>query len=64
MDFNDSPEEAAYRAEVRAWLEANAPKTRVGVDDLLEGGTKDTMAASKALMDFSRPTKRGMTMCG
>ncbi|HEY1561120.1 MAG TPA: acyl-CoA dehydrogenase family protein [Caulobacteraceae bacterium] len=30
MDFNDTPEEAAYRAEVRAWLEANAPRTRVG----------------------------------
>jgi len=47
MDFNDSPEEAAYRAQVKAWLEANAPKTAVGGDDL-EGGTKDTMAASKA----------------
>jgi alkylation response protein AidB-like acyl-CoA dehydrogenase len=47
MDFNDSPEEAAYRAEVRKWLEANAPKTYVGGDDL-EGGTQDTMAASKA----------------
>ncbi len=28
MDFNDTPEEAAYRGEVRSWLEANAePKT-------------------------------------
>jgi len=26
MDFSDTPEEAAYRAKVRAWLEANAPK--------------------------------------
>lgn len=26
MDFNDTPEEAAFRAEVRAWLTANAPK--------------------------------------
>ncbi len=26
MDFNDTPEEAAYRAEARAWLQANAPK--------------------------------------
>jgi alkylation response protein AidB-like acyl-CoA dehydrogenase len=26
MDFNDTAEEAAYRAEARAWLEANAPK--------------------------------------
>ncbi len=25
MDFNDTPEEAAFRAEVRAWLAANAP---------------------------------------
>ena len=24
MDFNDTPEEAAFRSEVRAWLEANA----------------------------------------
>jgi len=24
MDFNDSPEEAAYRAKVRTWLDANA----------------------------------------
>ena len=26
MDFSDSPEEAAYRAKVQAWLAANAPK--------------------------------------
>jgi alkylation response protein AidB-like acyl-CoA dehydrogenase len=26
MDFNDTPEEAAYRAKARAWLEANAPR--------------------------------------
>lgn len=25
MDFNDTPEEAAFRAEVRAWLATNAP---------------------------------------
>ncbi|MFZ5719033.1 MAG: acyl-CoA dehydrogenase family protein [Pseudomonadota bacterium] len=45
MDFNDSPEEAAYRAEVRKWLEANAPKKAVGLDDMEGGGS---MAASKA----------------
>jgi len=45
MDFNDSPEEAAYRAQVRAWLEANAPKRHAGGDP--EGGG-DTMSASKA----------------
>ncbi len=26
MDFNDTPEEAAFRAKARAWLEANTPK--------------------------------------
>ncbi|MFN3232475.1 MAG: acyl-CoA dehydrogenase family protein [Alphaproteobacteria bacterium] len=25
MDFNDTPEEAEFRAEVRAWIKANAP---------------------------------------
>jgi alkylation response protein AidB-like acyl-CoA dehydrogenase len=44
MDFNDTPEEAAYRAEVRKWLDANAPKTAVADDG--EGG--GSMAASKA----------------
>jgi hypothetical protein len=26
MDFNDTPEEAAFRAEVRAWLQKNAKR--------------------------------------
>ena len=31
MDFNDTPQEAAFRTEVRAWLEANAkPKSSLG----------------------------------
>jgi alkylation response protein AidB-like acyl-CoA dehydrogenase len=45
MDFNDSPEEAAYRAKVREWLDKNAPKN-VRYDDDGEGG--GSMAASKA----------------
>jgi alkylation response protein AidB-like acyl-CoA dehydrogenase len=44
MDFNDTPEEAAYRQQVRDWLEANAPNAAAGGDP--EGG--DSMAASKA----------------
>ena len=28
MDFNDTPEEAAFRAEARAWLDANAQAAR------------------------------------
>ena len=29
MDFNDTTEEAAFRSEARAWLEANAPKVNL-----------------------------------
>jgi len=36
MDFNDTPEEAAYRAEVRAWLKANAPGRSGGHESGLE----------------------------
>jgi len=45
MDFNDTPEEAAYRAQVREWLEANAPKRAHQPD--LEGDGR-SMTASKA----------------
>ena len=29
MNFNDTPDEAAFRSEARAWLEATAPKYEV-----------------------------------
>jgi alkylation response protein AidB-like acyl-CoA dehydrogenase len=44
MDFNDTPNEAAYRQQVCDWLDANAPKKREGDDP--EGG--QGLAASKA----------------
>jgi alkylation response protein AidB-like acyl-CoA dehydrogenase len=31
MDFLDTPEEAAYRAQVRSWLQTNAPQAGLGV---------------------------------
>ncbi len=34
MDFNDTPEEAAYRAEVRKWLDANAKRKASKKDTL------------------------------
>jgi len=30
MDFDDTPEEAAFRAQVRAWLDANAARLKTG----------------------------------
>ncbi|MXY53651.1 MAG: acyl-CoA dehydrogenase [Gammaproteobacteria bacterium] len=36
MDFNDTPEEAAFRAEARSWLEANVPSREelAGLDEI------------------------------
>jgi len=36
MDFNDTPEEATYRQQVRGWLEQNAPKSVTRPGDLME----------------------------
>src|SRR5665213_1117251 len=36
MDFNDTPQEAAYRDEARSWLRANAPKRAGGPDNGLD----------------------------
>ncbi|MEJ0026619.1 MAG: acyl-CoA dehydrogenase family protein [Rhizomicrobium sp.] len=51
MDFEDSPEEAAFRTEVRAWLDANAKK-RAGKREIsaedMENGAEGEMVASKA----------------
>ena len=42
MDFDDTPEEAAFRAEARAWLEANAP-AKGGPEDFSTGFLERTM---------------------
>ena len=46
MDFNDTPEEAAYRKQVRAWLAANAPKSVARASDPMEDS--NDMAAARA----------------
>ena len=51
MDFNDTPEEAAFRAECRAWLEANAEPRQPGdpgSDALGERTTPETVKAAQA----------------
>jgi acyl-CoA dehydrogenase len=50
MDFEDSPEEAKFRAEVRTWLDATAKKRAkrdLSAEDM-ENGAAGEMAASKA----------------
>jgi acyl-CoA dehydrogenase len=50
MDFEDSPEEAAFRADVRKWLDANAkPRVkRETTDPLDERDDPDAMAKARA----------------
>jgi acyl-CoA dehydrogenase len=51
MDFNDTPEEAAFRAKARAWLEANAERKTpddAGGDMLGERTTSETVKQSQA----------------
>ncbi len=51
MDFNDTPEEAEYRARVRAWLDENAKLRVPGAPAhglLIEGETDDVIAEAKA----------------
>ncbi|HVE92949.1 MAG TPA: acyl-CoA dehydrogenase family protein [Actinomycetota bacterium] len=53
MDFKDSPEEAAFRAEVKAWLDANAPRKTAEQEDELpsmldERDDESYIAAAKA----------------
>ena len=50
MDFNDTPEEAAFRAEAVAWLEANAERRQPGDTDnpLNEATTPEMVAEAKA----------------
>ncbi|MCU1468008.1 MAG: acyl-CoA dehydrogenase domain protein [Actinomycetia bacterium] len=48
MDFNDTPEEAAWREEFRAWLEENAPKfTGQPPEHDMEIGGGDYLARAK-----------------
>jgi acyl-CoA dehydrogenase len=52
MDLSDSPGEVAFRAEVRAWLGANAPQRRYGttvMDNLTDkADTPEIVAAARA----------------
>src|ERR1044072_6966182 len=53
MNFDDTPEEAKFRAQVRAWIDANAPKhleAELRRASFASSGIEsmDPMAASKA----------------
>ena len=47
MDFTDTPEEAEYRAHVRAWLDANAEKLTPGATFKAKYGSDDLVPLAK-----------------
>jgi acyl-CoA dehydrogenase len=57
MRRQDTPEEAAFRAEVREWLEANA-KRRNGIDDWSRGPTEHSAGAEAEYFERSRQWQR------
>ena len=48
MDFNDSPQEAAFRAEARAWLEDNAERKGPGKVYRYKRGEPELIPAARA----------------
>ena len=53
MNFDDTPQEAAFRAEVRGWLDANLPK------DLLADAMKVTKKGiTETLVEGLRQVRR------
>ena len=50
MDFNDTPQEAEFRTEARAWLDANAERLAPGEPSMgmLEREDEDVIKSSPA----------------
>ncbi|HAK63528.1 MAG TPA: acyl-CoA dehydrogenase, partial [Alphaproteobacteria bacterium] len=48
MDFDDTPEEAAFRKQVADWLAANAPKTTTGGMFSAELNEKEALKMARA----------------
>lgn len=48
MDFNDTPEQAEFRAQVRAWLDANAPRIQEGETRSMESDPVKAYENAKA----------------
>ena len=48
MDFNDTPQEAEFRAEVKAWLKANVPDQNQEVASAYSSRQNQAEALAKA----------------
>ena len=61
MDFNDTPEEAAFRAECRTWLEANAEVRQPGDPGADALGERTTPELVKEAFGFEFPNVNRVT---
>ena len=61
MDFNDTPEQASFRADVRQWLEANATLRKDKLYKGMEGDDafKEAKAWYKKLPTLAMPVSLG-----
>jgi alkylation response protein AidB-like acyl-CoA dehydrogenase len=61
MDFNDTPDEATYRAAARAWLNANVPahKAMPHADDLAAARAWQARKAAAGYAQITWPTEWG-----
>ena len=61
MDFNDSPEEAEYRAKARAWLEKNVAEHKAmnHADDMAAGKAWQRRKAEAGYAQITWPKEWG-----
>jgi alkylation response protein AidB-like acyl-CoA dehydrogenase len=59
MDFQDSPAEARFRAEARAWLEANVPVAERGGDEVAVGKAWQAKLFANGWAGISWPVEYG-----
>ena len=62
MDFDDTPEEAAFRNEARAWLEANAP--RKGTPEDFSSGFLEASMSPEEFMSRAKAWQRKLVAEG
>src|ERR1700739_45204 len=62
MNFDDTPQEAAFRAEARAWIAANAPKQYE--EDLRKSSLGRTQLAGANILDVAKAWQKKKAEAG
>src|SRR5258706_15087677 len=62
MNFDDTPQEAAFRAEAKAWIAANAPKQYE--EDLRKSSLGRTQIKGANLLEAAKPWQKKKAEAG